>query len=152
MEDQIKNTILTIIKSDAHFLLKKIEGRKEDYLYVFSLQRSRDHYPAVFTNKFDSSTISELQTIDPSTISLIMDFYQSVEELKWYLMYTQDMPDKVDDKLTFSIAQLKRKLETVSMYIDVELGLVSVEDLENSHETPLELDSIDSDDEPLLSD
>lgn len=129
------STVLTILKKDAKFLYHKIESRKEEYLYVFSLQRSRSHYPELFSCKYEHATLLELKNIDPSTIVAIMDFYQQAESLKWYLMYTQDMPDKIADKLSYTIAQLRKLLVVLEMYVDVELGIIEPSNIEFNDDT-----------------
>lgn len=117
--------MLMLLKLDAKRLFERIKYRAPEYMYEFSLKRSRDHFPAVFTNRYDSTTIKELMLCGQEVIAGLDQYYTKVDEIRWYLNHTQDMPNRVEDKLNSHIRELEKHLETLNLYIDVEMGLAA---------------------------
>lgn len=117
--------LLMLLKLDAKRLFERIKFRAPEYMYEFSLKRTRDHFPAVFKNRYDETTIKELMLCGQEVIAGLDIFYTKVDEIRWYLNHTQDMPNRVEDKLHAHIRELEKLLETLNLYIDVEMGLLA---------------------------
>ncbi|MBY0413126.1 MAG: hypothetical protein K2Q18_03125 [Bdellovibrionales bacterium] len=115
--------MLMLLKLDAKRLFERIKYRSPEYMYEFSLKRTRDHFPAVFTNRYDSITIKELMVCGQEVIVGLDQFYTKVDEMRWYLNHTQDMPNRVEDKVFLFARELEKLLDTLNLYIDVEMGL-----------------------------
>jgi len=96
------------------------------------LKRSRDHFPAVFNNRYDSTTIKELMLCGQEVIAGLDQFYSKVDEMRWYLNHTQDMPNRVEDKVHAHVRELEKYSEILNLYIDVEMGLLREQ---TNHET-----------------
>jgi len=96
-------------------------------MYDFSLKRTRDHFPEVFKNRYDNVTIEELKLCGQEVIAGLDQFYTKVDEMRWYLNHTQDMPNRVEDKLHHHIRELEKHFETLNLYIDAEMGLLKEE-------------------------
>lgn len=123
--------ILMLLKLDAKRLFERIKYRAPEYMYEFSLKRTRDHFPAVFNNRYDQTTIKELMLCGQEVIAGLDFFYTKVDEIRWYLNHTQDMPNRVEDKLHGHIKELEKHFETLNLYIDVEMGLISEQQANN---------------------
>ena len=117
--------MLMLLKLDAKRLFERIKYRAPEYMYDFSLKRSRDHFPEVFTNRYDRTSIKELMLCSQEVIVGLDQFYSKVDEMRWYLNHTQDMPNRVEDKIHSLIRELEKYFETLNLYIDVEMGLIS---------------------------
>ena len=117
--------MLMLLKLDAKRLFERIKFRAPEYMYEFSLKRSRDHFPAVFNNRYDQTTIKELMLCGQEVIAGLDLFYTKVDEMRWYLNHTQDMPNRVEDKIHSHIRELEKYFETLNLYIDVEMGIVA---------------------------
>lgn len=103
LEDQKKNRILYIILCDARNLISRISGRRDEYISIFALKRTREHFEAIFKNKYDQIT-PELLTLCPEeVIEVYFRFHNQVERLKWYLIYTDDMPNSIDESISREI-------------------------------------------------
>lgn len=102
-------------------------------MYDFSLKRTRDHFPEIFTNRYDQVSIKELMLCGQEVIAGLDQFYSKVDEMRWYLNHTQDMPNRVEDRIQAHIRELERFYETLNLYIDAEMGLIIVDT--NSDET-----------------
>ena len=125
--------MLMLLKLDARRLFERIKYRAVEYMYDFSLKRSRDHFPEIFTNRYDSVSIKELMLCGPEVIAGLDQYYSKVDEMRWYLNHTQDMPNRVEDKIQSNIRELERLYETLNLYIDVEMGLIVEQ--QSIHET-----------------
>lgn len=116
--------LLMLLKLDAKRLYDRIKFRAPEYMYEFSLKRTRDHFPAVFTNRYETTTMRDLMLCGQEVIVGLDQFYSKVDEVRWYLNHTQDMPNRVEDKLGVHIRDLERLFTTLNLYIDVEMGLI----------------------------
>ncbi len=123
--------MLMLLKLDAKRLFERIKYRSPEYMYEFSLKRSRDHFPAVFNNRYETTTIRDLMLCGQEVIAGLDQFYTLVDEMRWYLNHTQDMPNRMEDKVRSYTRELEKLFETLNLYIDVEMGLLK----EQKHET-----------------
>lgn len=117
--------MLMLLKLDAKRLFERIKYRAPEYMYDFSLKRSRDHFPEVFTNRYDSVSIKDLMLCGQEVLAGLDQFYSKVDEMRWYLNHTQDMPNRVEDKIHSHIRELEKFYDTLNLYIDVEMGLIN---------------------------
>ncbi len=116
--------MLMLLKLDALRLFERIKFRAPEYMYEFSLKRTRDHFPDVFRNRYEQVTIRELGMCSQEVIAGLDQFYTKVDEMRWYLNHTQDMPNRVEDKLHHHIKELEKHFQTLNLYIDAEMGLL----------------------------
>jgi hypothetical protein len=123
--------ILMLLKLDAQRLFERIKYRAPEYVSEFSLKRTRDHFPAIFKNRYDETQIRELMICGPEVIVGLDHFYSKVDEMRWYVNHTQDMPSKVEDKIYSHIRELEVFYNTLNLYIDVEMGIASEDKNEN---------------------
>ncbi len=119
--------MLMLLKLDAKRLFERIKYRAPEYMYEFSLKRTRDHFPWVFDNRYEKTTIRDLMLCGQEVIAGLDQFYTKSDEMRWYLNHTQDMPNRVEDKLHSHIRELEKHFETLNLYIDVEMGLITQE-------------------------
>jgi hypothetical protein len=123
--------MLMLLKLDAKRVFERIKYRSPEYMYEFSLKRTRDHFPAVFNSRYDTVTMKELMLCGQEVIVGLDQFYTKVDEMRWYLNHTQDMPNRVEDKVHSHVRELEKIFETLNLYIDAEMGLLA----ENTYET-----------------
>jgi uncharacterized coiled-coil DUF342 family protein len=126
--------MLMLLKLDAQRVFERIKYRAPEYMYEFSLKRSRDHFPEVFKNRYETTSIKELMLCGQEVLAGLDQFYTKVDEMRWYLNHTQDMPNRVEDKIGSHIRELEKLFSTLNLYIDVEMGLISEQTL-SDHET-----------------
>lgn len=113
-----------LLKLDALRLFERIKLRAPEYMYEFSLKRTRDHFPDIFRNRYEQVNIRELGLCSQEVIAGLDQFYTKVDEMRWYLNHTQDMPNRVEDKLHHHIKELEKIFQTLNLYIDAEMGLL----------------------------
>ena len=114
--------MLTLLKVDAQRLFERIKYRKVTYMDVFSTRRTREHFPEIFTNKYQSFPANLLVETNREIIVSIDGFYSKADNIKWYLMTTQDMPATVREKLNPMIRELENHFHELINLIDERLN------------------------------
>lgn len=114
--------VLLLLKLDANNLFKRVKNRKSEYLEIFALRRTRDHFPKIFNNRYETTTIEDLSHCGTDLITSLDQFYTHVEEMSWYLYQTQDMPNTVEDFIDRKIIRMEKILATLNLFLDAELG------------------------------
>lgn len=120
--DEATQRVLLLLKLDANNLFKRVKNRKSEYLEIFALRRTRDHFPKIFDNRYETTTIEDLSHCGTDLITSLDQFYTHVEEMSWYLYQTQDMPNTVEDFIDRKIIRLEKVLATLNLFLDAELG------------------------------
>lgn len=125
--------VLVLLKIDANNTFKRIKDRKSEYLEIFALRRTREHFPRIFNNRYEGTTIMDLAHCSTELITTLDQFYTLVEEMSWYLFQTEDMPNTVEDYINRKISKMQKLLATLNLFLDAELGIESGEamDLES---------------------
>jgi hypothetical protein len=146
--DEYTQRILTLLKIDANNVFKRIKSRKSEYLEIFALRRTREHFPQIFNNRYEETSLELLAHCSTELITTLDQFYTPVEEMRWYLFQTEDMPNTVEDFIERKIRKMEKLLATLNLYLDAELGIVSQEAEPVDMDKPLfidqpELDSTD---------
>lgn len=131
-EDTLR--ILVILKLDARRVFERVKYREQEYLSVFSLKRTRAHFPEIFKNRYDAVAAKDLMLCSQEVIVGLDQFYSKLDEIRWYLSVTEDMPSKVTDKMQHHIRELEKEFDMLTLYIDAELGL------EPTYQKPFEAD------------
>jgi hypothetical protein len=137
--DEITQRILLLLKIDANNLFRRISERKKDYLEIFALRRTREHFPMIFNNRYQGTTIMDLAHCGQELITTLDQFYTHVEEISWYLFKTQDMPNTVDSFIDKKIRKMEKLLNTLNLFLDAELG---VDTAREARETAEQMDEL----------
>lgn len=115
--------VLVLLKIDANNLFKRIKERKSEYLEIFALRRTREHFPMIFKNRYEGTSIMDLSHCSTDLITTLDQFYTLVEEMSWYLFQTEDMPNTVEDYIDRKIRRMEKLLSTLNLFLDAELGI-----------------------------
>lgn len=123
--DEATQRVLLLLKIDANNVFKRIKIRKSEYLEIFALRRTREHFPKIFNNRFETTTIEDLSHCGTDLITSLDQFYSLVDDMSWYLYQTQDMPNTVEDYIDRKIIRMEKALGTLNLFLDAELGIES---------------------------
>lgn len=118
---ELTQRFLFLIKIDSTNLMNRIEDRKQDYLNEFSLKRDREVFKENFQHRYAGTSMQDLAQLPLEIIELANDFYTHVDELLWYLLHTQDMPNTIEEEILRKTSSLQKKYQNLILYIDVEL-------------------------------
>ena len=95
----MNKNVLGVIKSDMDEVSYRLNAHQEDYMRVFSTERTRKHFDEIFFSRYYSITGSDLALIPASFLGVVSKFYHEVKNLFLYLKMTEDMPSAVTNKL-----------------------------------------------------
>ncbi|MFG1500673.1 hypothetical protein ABMA70_10750 [Halobacteriovorax sp. XZX-3] len=113
--------LLIILRQDAARLADKIIHREREYLQILSMKRTREHFNAIFRSNFKTITVAQLMLLSEELIINLEDFYNTVDDLHWYLAHTEDMPATIEDKVHAMVKMVKNKYEQLNLYLNAEL-------------------------------
>jgi len=121
-KDDIKaQRILLLIKLDAKNLFQRVKQRQSEYIGIFALKRTREHFPTIFKNRFKFMTIAELAYCTDEVSVAVDTFYTLVDDMEWYFAHTEDMPNTIEDKVRSYVRDLSKHFKMLEFYIDAEL-------------------------------
>jgi hypothetical protein len=123
--DEMTQRVLMLLKIDANNVFRRIKDRKIEYLEIFALRRTREHFPMIFDNRYEQTSLENLIHCSTELITTLDQFYTPVEEMRWYLFQTEDMPNTVEDYIDRKIRRMEKLLATLNLYLDAELGIQS---------------------------
>jgi hypothetical protein len=141
--DEASQRVLILLKIDANNLFKRIRDRKSEYLEIFALRRTREHFPMIFKNRYEGTTIMDLAHCSTEVITTLDQYYTLVEEMSWYLFQTEDMPNTVEDYINRKISRMGKLLVTLNLFLDAELGIENENMMESSE--PMFIDQPEQD-------
>ena len=122
---EIAQNILLLIKLDSQRLYDRINDRSPEYLSIFSSKRTRDHFKEIFKTKFSAIEITDLKYCGEDVIRNSDAFYHFIDEIKWYLNTTEDMPGTVDEKVHKLIAKMSPIMMDLHQAIDEQFNILS---------------------------
>lgn len=138
--DEATQRILVLLKLDANNLFKRVSERKSEYLEIFALRRTREHFPMIFNNRYSGTSIMDLSHCSTDLITTLDQYYSLSEEMSWYLFQTEDMPNTVEDFINRKVRKMEKLLATLNLFLDAELGIES----ETQAPTPEQPEFVDS--------
>lgn len=116
--------VLLLLQLDAQRLFERIKYREVEYMRIFSYRRTREHFKEIFKSRWDETSIEYLALCSEDVINSLDQFYTKVDELRWYLMNTEDMPATVSDNVNHYVHEIGERFELLQLYINAELGVV----------------------------
>ena len=116
--DENAARVRNLLAIDAANIMRRLEARQEEMVALFSRLRSREPMLTTIASRFTSVTFSELVQLTVPEQSVVNQFYESLDELRWYLTYTEDMPSTA--RLT--ISALHRRLQEAHRALVASLG------------------------------
>jgi hypothetical protein len=120
--ETLSKHILLLMKLDSDNVFNRINLRREEYIGIFALKRTRVHFAEIFNNRYDLARVEDLKYCGTETLTALNNFYSIVDEFRWYLTYTEDMPFTVREMADVMVVRLRKALEWLHKCIDAELG------------------------------
>lgn len=96
-----------LLALDADEVLRRLHARHLEMLTLFSRLRERAPMLETVATRHGSITFSELALLSPAEQLAVARFYERLEALRWYLRYTEDMPQKVQGQLAVHLEGLR---------------------------------------------
>lgn len=119
---ELSQRYMLLFKIDAKNLFYRIKERQSEYITIFSLKRSRSIFKDIFSSRYEKASSFDLSHCSQDVIIALDQFYCAVDDLYWYLKYTQDMPKMIEDEVLRKVGKLSKLYENLTLYIDAELS------------------------------
>lgn len=95
-----------LLSMDADSVMKRLTSKQDEAVGLFSRLRTRDGMVELCRSGFTTITFSELVRLDPTEQQAVDAFHHVLNELRWYVRYTEDMPSTVKSTVTLYVAKL----------------------------------------------
>ena len=106
-----------LIALDANNVMTRLAARHEAMVQRFSRHRDRAALVEPLSTWFSSITFGDLAALETREQRAISRFYESLDELRWYLSSTEDMPNQVTLTLSQSLRRLQSKYKELTQFI-----------------------------------
>src|SRR5690348_8243239 len=106
--------------------MSRLGKRHAEMVRLFSRLRDRSPLLEVVQSWFQSITFTELACLERKEQRAVVEFYERLADLRWYLQYTEDMPLQVGQHVT----QFVRELTSGHRTLTVAIGPPDVEGAE----------------------
>jgi hypothetical protein len=116
--DETPPRVRNLIALDAALIMRRLEARRDEMFTLFSRLRSREPMLSTIATRFTSATFHDLVHLPEKEQAVVHGFYERLDEMRWYFMYTEDMPSTVQQTFT----ALHRRLEEAYRLLVVALG------------------------------
>jgi hypothetical protein len=95
-----------VLAMDAANVMRRLHARQDEMVRLFSRLRDRAPLMNAVHSWFPTITFAELTLLEPSEQHAVNAFYEELDELRWYLQYTEEMPTHVREKLARHVRRL----------------------------------------------
>lgn len=106
-----------LIALDARNVMKRLASRRDEMVQLFSRLRDREPLLVAVHTWFVTITFGELSILEPHEQNAVSAFYELLADLRWYLQYTQDMPQKLQQRLDQHLKELDERYRELTAAI-----------------------------------
>ena len=96
-----------LLSMDADSVMKRLVSKQDEAVGLFSRLRTREGMIELCRSSFTTITFSELVRLNPEEQLAVEAFHHLLNELRWYVRYTEDMPSTVRSTVTLYVTQLE---------------------------------------------
>lgn len=118
-----------LLALDAVNVIRRLTARRQEMVVLFSRLRDRGPLLSASESWFPTATFGELAALEPAEQRAVNQFYELLGELRWYLLYTQDMPLQLQGRIDAFVERLEtdQRLLLAVLGHTAEPGRVEVE-------------------------
>lgn len=88
-------------------VMRRLTARLDEMVSLFSRLRSRAPMLETVESSFGTASFAELCALSTAEQTAVNAFYESLGELRWYVSYTEDMPQLVRSTATQHLRRLE---------------------------------------------
>ncbi len=100
------NKVRHLLSLDADAVMKRLASKQDEAVGLFSRLRTREGMVELCKSNFGTITFSELVRLEPTEQAAVEAFHHTLNELRWYVRYTEDMPSTVKSTVTLYVVRL----------------------------------------------
>lgn len=117
--DDLAARVRNLLALDSANIMRRLEARRGEMIALFSRLRSREPMLSTIATRFTSATFQELVRLPIGEQAVVNQFYECLDELRWYFTYTEDMPSTAQQTFT----TLHRRLIEAHQKLVAAIGL-----------------------------
>ncbi len=96
-----------LLAIDAANVIQRLVSRQHEMVALFSRRRDRTPMTEAVRSWFLTINFAELVVLPAAEQKAVSLFYELLDELRWYLHYTEDMPTQVQTKVGIYVGRLE---------------------------------------------
>lgn len=117
-QDRRAERVRHLLALDARNVMARLRERQGEMVRLFSRLRDRTPLTATVESWFVSISFGDLAELEPGEQLAVNTFHEHLAQLRWYLLYTEDMPTQV----LLRLVQFTRALEASHRTLVEALG------------------------------
>jgi hypothetical protein len=121
-----KDRVRHLLALDATAVMRRLADRRDEMVRIFAHQRDRRALVEPLRSTFDTVRFSDLAILSVPEQRVVHDFHEALDDLRWYLQYTVDMPGTLEQRLHHYLRTLAGTFEKLAQ----KLGTVPSEQLD----------------------
>ncbi len=122
---ELARRLLVILDNDIKGLNERIVQRREEYISILSLHRTREHFRIIFKSIYSTITVENLLLLTEELLITVNKFYRTIEQYEWYMMHTEDQPSMMENVSNNFIKDISSQYSLLSVFLEAELNTAS---------------------------
>lgn len=102
-----------LVSLDARTVVQRLAARQGEMVALFSRLRDRGPLVGVVHSLFQTVSFPDLAQLEPTEQRAVIDFYEHLAALRWYLQYTEDMPLQLQQRINLEQRVLTERHATL---------------------------------------
>jgi hypothetical protein len=101
-----RDRIRHLIALDATGVHRRLMDRREEMIEIFGRQRDRDALLLPLRSVFTTMRFGDMAILSIEDQRAVHGYYESLDDMHWYLKYTVDMPGTLEQRLQHFLREL----------------------------------------------
>lgn len=116
--DEMAARVRNLLAMDAASIMRRLEARRDEMFNLFSRLRSREPLLETIASRYADGAFEHLLHLPEQEQAVVDRYYSTLDEMRWYFTYTEDMPGTAHVNFT----KLHKRLEEAYRVLVVTLG------------------------------
>lgn len=120
LDDEEKlNRLMCLLKLEIERIMFDVEFRKDVLFKLWSKERTREPLLRTLHSRFFELSFNSLILLPKSLFKKVDSFYKTLDDLTFYVTYTEDMPHTMKTTFDMFLKELKHKFEILDKELKV---------------------------------
>lgn len=105
--DERTERLRRLMGLEVRRILRRLQEREAQLVELWSKHRAREPFVDTLFARWATAGVTELTLLSPEAIGPLSAFHDAVDDLRFYLRHTDDMPTTLGDRLRAEIEALE---------------------------------------------
>jgi len=110
-----------LLQLETKRIYERLKEKKEEFVLLYSLKRTRRPFEILFESKLKNLNLSFFENFSEEICLAYFQFFSSIEELEWYLLFTEDLPLSLEQHVEKLLKTCKCYYDVLQLYLRAEL-------------------------------